>query len=668
MKRMRVAAILISTSAFLSIGMDSALAQAGQITPLIAFGTVNTGSSSVIGMTLTNNGSTSTTISQVNVSGGAFTATGIITPYVLPVGATVTLSITFVPQTATSYSGTVNITSDSANSPLNIALSGTGTQPPEAQLSANPASENFGNTNVGTTTNQTITLTNNGNTSATINQVSATGAAFSVSGLSTPYTLAAGGTTSFKVSFLPTAAGSYSGTASVVSSAVNSPTTIALSGTGATTTSGSGPICGKLNDKAVHLPSNWATFTPPASGQSYVDPVFGCTVKRLTNSGTDENAWDGTHLSFANYYSTLTAMNATDSMLFIVSNDGGWRIKDTSGNVVISESALPPFEGHPVWDASNGNVFYYTHGNSLYSGTISGNSVTSNVLHSFSEYSGVTSSDSADLSQDGDHIALVGQNTNNTMDVFVWSLSQQSKTSKYTTACTISGSVTNTPQPGCLHKIQLTPNNLLSIQFSNDGTGNEQGVRLWTGSALVHLENATNHYDTGSDLNGNPVFIAVSNSTTLSGLVNPCPSGWGMDVRQLNNFSSSICLLDNQPYWHVSYRGGASQPWSAISFFDYRTPGPEFFTNDGNYRAPTSSNWQVYEDEIVVAKVDGSAVYRLAHARSRSMESYWAQPHATISRDGNYVVFTSNMANPNGCPTNMHVANECSDVYLIKIQ
>ena len=49
------------------------------------------------------------------------------------------------------------------------------------------------------------------------------------------------------------------------------------------------------------------------------------------------------------------------------------------------------------------------------------------------------------------------------------------------------------------------------------------------------------------------------------------------------------------------------------------------------------------------------------------MESYWAQPHAAISRDGNYVVFSSDMAHPNGCPANMHVAGDCSDVYLIKV-
>lgn len=665
MSRMRVAAILVATSAFLSISTNSAMAQGGQITPLIAFGTVNAGSSSTIGMTLTNSGSTNTTISQVSVSNPAFTTTGITTPFTLAAGGTVTLSITFAPQTATSYSGTVSVTSDSTNSPLNIALSGTGNQSPEAQLSANPATENFGNTNVGTTATQTITLTNKGNTSATINQVSATGTGFSVSGLSTPFTLAAGGTTSLKVSFSPTSAGSYSGTASIVSSAVNSPTTIALSGTGATATSGSALLCGQSNDKAVHLPPNYDTFTPPPAGQSYVDPVFGCTVVRVTD-GSREQLSDGSHPGLMNSYSTVSPLNASDTLLFVLASDGTWSVRGTNGSVVVPNSNMPNFSGHPVWDASNGNVFYYAVNNNLFSGTINGSSVGGSVQHTFSEYSAITSMDMADLSEDGDHIALVGQNSNGTMDVFVWSISQKAKTSVYRTVCT--GSVAGSGQPGCLHKLQLTANNLLSIQFNNDGTGNEQGVRLWNGSTLVHLQNNTGHYDTGNDLNGNPVFVSLNNSYTLSGVSNPCPSGWGLDVAQLTNLSSAVCLLDNVPYWHISYRGGASQPWIALSFFDSRTPGPEFFTNDSNYRTISTSNWQLYEDEIVAAKVDGSGVYRLAHARSRSMESYWAQPHAAISRDGKYIIFSSDMAHPNGCPANMHVANDCSDIYMIKIR
>ena len=431
---------------------------------------------------------------------------------------------------------------------------------------------------------------------------------------------------------------------------------------------GGGILCGQPDDRQVHIPPQWDTFTGPAIGQSYIDPTFGCTVKRLTNSSAEDTAWDGSHLSFMDYYSTFTPINATDTMLFINSNDGNWRIKDLNGNVVVPVSNLPIFSGHPIWDASNANVFYYTSYNVLYSGTVSGNSMQRGVVHTFAEYSGIISPDAADLSQDGDHIALVGQNADNTMDLFVWSLSQQTKTSVYKTTCTVNGSVTGTAQPGCMHKLQLTADNLLTIEFQGDGSGLEQGLRLWNGSTLVHLQDKTSHYDSGYDLAGNSVFISQNNFSSLPGLNDPCPDGWGMDVRQLTNLQSAICLIDYQPFWHISYRGGAAQPWIVLSFFDARTPAPEFFTSNPNYQIPTNNNWQLYEDEVVVAKIDGSAVYRLAHARSRSRESYWAQPRAAISRDGKYVVFSSNMAFSNGCPANMHVPGECTDVYLINIQ
>jgi hypothetical protein len=435
-------------------------------------------------------------------------------------------------------------------------------------------------------------------------------------------------------------------------------------------------LCGKLNDGMNYLPPDWDTFIPPSTGQSYVDSVFGCAVKRLTNSSADETAWDGSHLSFMHYYSTFTPINATDTMVFIISNDGLWRIKDLNGNMVVPSSNTPIFSGHPLWDAMNGGLFYYTSYNTLFSGSVTGNTIQRTPMHTFMEYSAIVSPDSADLSQDGDHIALVGQNADNTLDIFVWSLSQQAKTSLYRTTCTISGSVNGSSQPGCLHKLQLTADNLLTMEFTYDGPNLEDGIRLWTGSTLAHLQDKTDHYDTGYDLNGNSVFIAMNNSLTLQNLINPCPSGWGMDVRPFSSMIAgqstspgNICLLDHPQYWHVSYRGSASQPWMAISFFDARPQGPEFYSNDPNYQIPpTSSAWELYEDEIVLAKVDASAVYRLAHARSRSSEGYWAQPHAAISRDGKYVIFTSTMAYPNGCPANMHVPGQCSDVYLINVQ
>src|SRR5438874_7388086 len=145
------------------------------------------------------------------------------------------------------------------------------------------------------------------------------------------------------------------------------------------------PVCGKVNDKSLYVPPNWNDFTPPAVGQSYVDPVFGCTVKRLTD-GSQESLWDGTHLGLMNYYSTFSAISATGTLVFVIGNEGDWRIYDTNGHIAVSVANMPGMSGHPVWDAADGSVFYFASNNVLYKGTVSGGSVSRTASHTFDEY------------------------------------------------------------------------------------------------------------------------------------------------------------------------------------------------------------------------------------------------------------------------------------------
>jgi hypothetical protein len=66
----------------------------------------------------------------------------------------------------------------------------------------------------------------------TVFSVSTTGAGFSVTGLTFPFTIAAGASRSVSIRFAPQSSGAVTGSAAFTSSATNSPTTIALSGTG----------------------------------------------------------------------------------------------------------------------------------------------------------------------------------------------------------------------------------------------------------------------------------------------------------------------------------------------------------------------------------------------------------------------------------------------------
>src|SRR2546428_8023313 len=121
--------------------------------------------------------------------------------------------------------------SNALNSPTTIALSGTGVQPLQSQLSVIPPSASFGNVGVGARNTYAFTMTNSGRASVTVSQVHVSGSGLSVGGLSLPLTLAPGQKTTFSVVFAPASPGNITGSVSLVSNALNSPTTIALSGT-----------------------------------------------------------------------------------------------------------------------------------------------------------------------------------------------------------------------------------------------------------------------------------------------------------------------------------------------------------------------------------------------------------------------------------------------------
>ena len=195
----------------------------------LSFGSVSTGGNATQQITLSNTGTAGVQISSIAASGAGFSVNGITTPFTLNAAATATLNVVFAPAAGGGASGSVTVTSNANNSPLTVSLTGTGAQP---GLSITPASFAFGSVVDGQTKSQTFTLTNTGTSSLTISQLTVTGAGYSISGLATPSTIAAGASATFSALFAPTTAGSLPGTITISSNASGSPSTVALSGTG----------------------------------------------------------------------------------------------------------------------------------------------------------------------------------------------------------------------------------------------------------------------------------------------------------------------------------------------------------------------------------------------------------------------------------------------------
>jgi hypothetical protein len=180
---------------------------------------------------LTNTGAQSAAVqvSQVTASGQGFTVSGVALPVSLAAGQSITLGVDFKPTSASNASGNVSIASSATNPNISVALSGTGLAP--GQLAATPASMTFPSVTVGSSQNQTGTLTA-GSSSITVSSATWNGSGFSLSGISFPVTIPAGQSVPFTVSFSPQTTGAANGTVSFISNASNSPTIETLGGTG----------------------------------------------------------------------------------------------------------------------------------------------------------------------------------------------------------------------------------------------------------------------------------------------------------------------------------------------------------------------------------------------------------------------------------------------------
>jgi hypothetical protein len=192
---------------------------------MLSFGQVMTGAIGTLPVVITNARTGKVTISAVQSTGAAFSASGPAFPLTLAAGQSVTLSVAFAPQSVGTVGGSLFVYGPALNVPL------TGTGAAAGQLIIAPAPLNFGNVAVGSTGMQSLTLTASGN-SVTVSSASSSSSQFVLEGGSFPVTIAPGQSLSFNVGFMPQVGGAETGSLSFFSNASNSNAIEALLGTG----------------------------------------------------------------------------------------------------------------------------------------------------------------------------------------------------------------------------------------------------------------------------------------------------------------------------------------------------------------------------------------------------------------------------------------------------
>jgi hypothetical protein len=184
-------------------------------------------------VTLTNSTGTSITLSTpaLSFTGPFVSATGTTCSNGLVIASkgTCIIEVQFAP-TATGYaSGLLSVFDNNSTSPQTVALSGTGSG---VQLS--PTSINFGQVTDGFQTSSTVTLTNVGTTTLTLEGFDITG----VNSVDFSYSngcgssLGAGQNCTITVYFDPSKVGAESATFKLFDNGLGSPQSVALAGTG----------------------------------------------------------------------------------------------------------------------------------------------------------------------------------------------------------------------------------------------------------------------------------------------------------------------------------------------------------------------------------------------------------------------------------------------------
>jgi Abnormal spindle-like microcephaly-assoc'd, ASPM-SPD-2-Hydin len=195
----------------------------------INFGSVPVGSSTSQPAALSNSGGASLKISQANLTGSAYSMSGLNLPLTLTAGQNFTFTVTFAPENTGAIDGSIALVSDAAGSSSSMVLSGTGTA--ANQFSVTPGSFSFGSVAVGSEKNMIATLRATGS-SVVVTAASVSNPEFALSGPALPLTIAAGSAASFTLTFTPSASGATAASVSFATNAPGSPTVESMSGSG----------------------------------------------------------------------------------------------------------------------------------------------------------------------------------------------------------------------------------------------------------------------------------------------------------------------------------------------------------------------------------------------------------------------------------------------------
>ena len=389
------------------------------------------------------------------------------------------------------------------------------------------------------------------------------------------------------------------------------------------------PALAQLSVGGLALAPDYSTFQPPPVGGIYVDPVFGSTVKRISNAlGTPDADRGGNLTWITDEYSTMSPFNSDNSNILLV-HQSYFALYDGTGFYLRDLPLEINSSSEPRWSRKDNRTIYYIRGNQFKTYDIFSGAM--NIVHTFSEYSAISGMGESDISFDGDHFVFAGDGRY----VFVYRISADTKSPTFDTG------------GRSFDSLYITPNNNVTITWNQSGAVRYTGIELFDANMNFQRQvaRAGGHMDVTLDTDGNEVLVWTNSN-------DPQPI--------CNNAIVKIRLFDGQQTCLASF------DWSlAVHISAPDNSGFVYVETYAPSNPTPSSGWVAYTNELLQIKLDGSQVLRLAHHRSRPFptNTYNWQPKMSTSRDGSRVVYNSDY----DLQAIDGYAAEYSDVYLIVV-
>jgi hypothetical protein len=381
-------------------------------------------------------------------------------------------------------------------------------------------------------------------------------------------------------------------------------------------------------DLEIRRPVNYYDLVPPAAGQSYIDPVFGTAIRRITDARHQPDSADTGTLDFiVHEYSTMSPFNQDDSLVVLM-HQSYFALYDGEGRY-LRDLAIGP-GGEPRWSRTDPNVLYARYGNALWSYDTRRDVWT--LVRTFAEYSTISGRGESDICFDGDHFVLVGDGH----DIFVYELSTGTK-----------GPVFDATGHG-FDNLYIAPGDQVIVTWYDRGDGPTAGVALFDRNMNFQRQLAPvgGHMDVGRDVDGQAVLLWLNTADPQAPA--DCQNGV-VKIRLADGARTCVLSLGWGMSAHVS--APDSGEWFFVSTYASNDPDP------------SQGGWRRYTGEVLQVRLDGTDVRRLAHHRSRPFNDYWYMPRASVSRDGQRLVFSSNY----GLPSILGYVGAYSDVYLVDL-